>query len=83
MASSSSDTEILDSILEEGKKKIQNREMYSSNCTEIKQGLPDHQKREEEFAQKMTDLPVAKLCALKKFVTIISSSFLEQGKYHF
>lgn len=57
--------------------------MYSSNCTEIKQGLPDHQKREEEFAQKMTDLPVAKLCALKKFVTIISSSFLEQGKYHF
>lgn len=57
--------------------------MYSSNCTEIKQGLPDHQKREEEFVQKMTDLPVAKLCALKKFVTIISSSFLEQGKYHF
>lgn len=85
MASSSSDTEILDSILEEGKKKKknQNREMYSSNCTEIKQGLPDHQKREEKFAQKMTDLPVTKLCALKKFVTIISSSFLEQGKYHF
>lgn len=83
MASSSSDTEILDSILEEGEKKNQNREMYSSNCTEIKQGLPDHQKREEKFAQKMTDLPVTKLCALKKFVTIISSSFLEQGKYHF
>ena len=35
MASSSSDTEILDSILEEGEKN-QNREMYSSNCTEIK-----------------------------------------------
>ena len=82
MASSSSDTEILDSILEEGEKKSKQRNLFLQ-LYRNKIGPPDHQKREEEFAQKMTDLPVAKLYALKKFVTIISSSFLEQGKYHF